>query len=61
MCPRHGLWTLGSRIPCTGVVVSRELKKELSMPVMAEYSFLRRSEGGRTENQIKGLDKSFNY
>lgn len=61
MYPRHGLWTLGLRIPCTGVVVAQELKKELSMPVMAEYSFLRRSESGTTENQIKGLDKSFNY
>ena len=61
MCPTHGLWTLGSRIPCTGVVVAQELMKELSMPVMAEYSFLRRSEGGRIGSQIKGLDKSFNY
>lgn len=54
MCPRHGLWTLGSRIPCTGVVVSRELKKELSMPVMAEYSFLRRSEVGGQKIGLKG-------
>ena len=44
-----------------GSTVAQELMKELSMPVMAEYSFLRRSEGGRTGNQIKGLDKSFNY
>lgn len=31
------------------------------MLVMAEYSFLGRSEGMRAENQIKGPDKSFSY